>query len=77
MGRRPLIFQECGPVAVENNCSFDTPELYRSFWQQAFSGVALGFDWVQRELPNTYAVLGQLSSFVDGIDFDGENRHPG
>ncbi|MFZ9027435.1 MAG: DUF5060 domain-containing protein [Crocinitomicaceae bacterium] len=74
---KPLIYSETDPVLMEIKCDSFTVEFDRSLWQSSFSGLAGSLSWMQWFKTGDSETYKCIAQFMDGVDLDGEQWHPG
>lgn len=75
---KPMMYSETDPVTVEIECSESTTmEMYRSFWNSAFSGLSTSFSWMYWFKQGDGTTYRQISEFLDTIELDRDGWHPG
>lgn len=69
---KPVFYSEMGAHEVwdcDNNV-----ENRRSIWQSYFLGVSGGLEW---HFPADLSIYSRVNSFIEGVDLEGGNWHPG
>jgi hypothetical protein len=73
---KPLIYSEMGPI-LNRECKNVYSEYNRMVWQGSFSGLAMVLPWDAWRKTGNYKFFGQIASFMNDIELDNDNWHPG